>query len=189
MNSEKFGGSFLAATLAWTSQATQAAGMVITRTTVVVGMRTTLRFSCCAAPAKVDPMYLVHTIARIVKNASPGEMLLIVIVPETSIHGFVGMQLPADQVSESVENLKMDVTSIPLLPLMDGGKMPQAGLGLCCRKSAVGEAARQAVVDYLVMGGRLLDDAMVYNNHREVGQGVRDALTLGVAREDLLKIF
>lgn len=71
------------------------------------------------------------------------------------------------------------------IPLLGGGSMPMAGLGLCCRPTAAGDAVRQAVLDYLVMGGRHLDDATVYTNHREVGLGVRQALELGVPRSEI----
>jgi len=71
------------------------------------------------------------------------------------------------------------------LPLLGGGKMPIAGIGMCCRPGAAGDAARQAVLDYLLMGGRHLDDATVYQNHKEVGEGVRQAVALGVPRSEI----
>lgn len=63
--------------------------------------------------------------------------------------------------------------------------MPMAGLGLCCRPTAQGDSVRQEVLDYLVLGGRHLDDATVYNNHGEVGLGIRQAMDLGIAREEI----
>jgi len=63
--------------------------------------------------------------------------------------------------------------------------MPMSGVGLCCRQSANGDPVRQGVLDFLLLGGRLLDDAQLYNNHREVGQGVREAVSLGVPREEV----
>lgn len=60
-----------------------------------------------------------------------------------------------------------------------------SGLGLCCRPSAMGDAVRQAVLDYLVMGGRHLDDATIYSNHQEVGEGVRQAVAQGVSRSEI----
>lgn len=60
-----------------------------------------------------------------------------------------------------------------------------AGLGLCCRPSAKGDAVRQSVVDYIVMGGRHLDDAAIYDNHYEVGLGIRQAIALGVPRDQI----
>lgn len=87
--------------------------------------------------------------------------------------------------SKEVESLKIDPTSVPSIRLLDGGSMPMAGVGLCCRPSAQGDAVRQGVLDFLLLGGRHLDDAKLYNNHREVGQGIREAMSLGVPREDI----
>lgn len=63
--------------------------------------------------------------------------------------------------------------------------MPMSGLGLCCRPSANGDAVRQGVLDYLLLGGRHLDDATVYNNHREVGLGIKQAIAAGVPRSEI----
>lgn len=63
--------------------------------------------------------------------------------------------------------------------------MPISGLGMCCRPGASGDAARQAVLDYLVMGGRHIDDAELYSNHREVGEGIRDAMERGIPRSEI----
>jgi len=49
----------------------------------------------------------------------------------------------------------------------------------------MGDAVRQAVVDYLLMGGRHLDDAKLYRNHEEVGEGLRQAVELGVPRGEV----
>jgi len=76
--------------------------------------------------------------------------------------------------------------TVPSVPLLGtGARFPMVGLGLCCRASASGDAVRQSVLEFLLMGGRHLDDAEVYNNHREVGQGVREAITRGVPREEI----
>eukprot|EP00930_Biecheleria_cincta_P063071 TRINITY_DN48565_c0_g1_i1.p1 TRINITY_DN48565_c0_g1~~TRINITY_DN48565_c0_g1_i1.p1 ORF type:complete len:369 (+),score=40.17 TRINITY_DN48565_c0_g1_i1:38-1144(+) len=95
-----------------------------------------------------------------------------------------GWGLPP-KASDSVAELKIDAGAVPALPLLDGGKMPMSGIGLCCRPTAQGDAVRQAVLDYLTMGGRHLDDAMLYNNHVEVGKGVRQAVELGIPREEI----
>lgn len=89
------------------------------------------------------------------------------------------------QASQEVGALKIDPAVIPQLPLHGGGKMPIVGIGLCCRPTAQGDAARQAVVDFLMMGGRHLDDATLYTNHREVGEGLRQAVDLGVPRSEI----
>jgi len=87
--------------------------------------------------------------------------------------------------SAGVADLKISATSVSAVPLLGGGRMPMVGLGLCCRPSANGDAARQAVLDFLIMGGRLLDTAEFYRNHREVGEGIRQAVALGVPRGEI----
>jgi len=92
------------------------------------------------------------------------------------------------QPSADVAGFRIEPTSVPRLPLKGTPAefgMPITGVGLCCRPSAMGDAVRQAVVDYLLMGGRHLDDAMLYRNHREVGEGVRQAVALGVPRKEI----
>jgi diketogulonate reductase-like aldo/keto reductase len=63
--------------------------------------------------------------------------------------------------------------------------MPMSGVGLCCRPSATGDAVRQGVLDFLLLGGRHLDDAKLYNNHREVANGIRQAMDSGVPRSEI----
>ena len=53
---------------------------------------------------------------------------------------------------------------IPTTILNDGNHMPMAGIGMCCRDSATGDAARQATVDFLKLGGRHIDTARMYHN-------------------------
>jgi len=75
--------------------------------------------------------------------------------------------------------------SVPSLSLLGGGKIPMAGVGMCCRHSARGDAARQCILDFLLQGGRHLDTAQIYGNHKEVGEGVRLAVQQGVPREEI----
>jgi len=93
--------------------------------------------------------------------------------------------MPAARPSDSVAALQVDSKSVPSLALHGGGKMPMTGIGLCCRPTAQGDPVRQGVLDYLVMGGRHLDDADLYSNHQEVGLGVRQAMAAGVPREEI----
>lgn len=74
---------------------------------------------------------------------------------------------------------------VPALTLPGGAQFPMVGLGLCCRPSASGDAVRQSVLDFLTLGGRHLDDAELYSNHREVGQGIRQAIAQGVPRSEI----
>lgn len=87
-------------------------------------------------------------------------------------------------VSNAATN-SQSVSGVPSLPLLGGGSIPMSGVGLCCRRSAMGDAVRQGVLDYLLLGGRHLDDAKLYNNHQEVGIGIRQALEAGVPREEI----
>lgn len=60
--------------------------------------------------------------------------------------------------------------------------MPAIGYGTCCRKSAKGEAIYESTLTYLELGGRLIDTAMAYGNHVEIGRAVRDS---GVTRDSV----
>jgi len=88
--------------------------------------------------------------------------------------------------SPEVAGLAISPGSVKRLPLLGGGLgMPMVGMGLCCRPTASGQAVRQGVLDWLLLGGRLLDDAQLYSNHREVGEGLRQAVALGVPRSEI----
>jgi len=70
--------------------------------------------------------------------------------------------------------------------LPGGAQMPASGLGLCCRPTALHqESVRRTVLWYLLQGGRLLDTAQLYFNHRAVGQGVNEAVARGVPRSEI----
>ena len=72
------------------------------------------------------------------------------------------------------------------LELPSGAQMPASGLGLCCRASAYeAESVRRSVLHYLLLGGRLLDTAQIYLNHRAVGLGIKDAVALGIPRAEI----
>ena len=79
------------------------------------------------------------------------------------------------------------------LELPGGYRMPQAGLGMCCRPSAYDDVlVRRTVLWYLLLGGRHLDAAHLYLNHRAIGQGIQDAIKRGIPREEIFvttKIF
>jgi len=72
------------------------------------------------------------------------------------------------------------------LSLPDRGRMPANGLGLCCRASAYDfETVRRSVLWYLLIGGRHLDTADLYLNHRAVGAGIAEAIARGVPRSEI----
>ena len=69
-----------------------------------------------------------------------------------------------------------DLTSQPrprgemFLTLPGGGQMPANGLGMCCRPSAYDdETVRRSVLWYLLQGGRHIDTAQLYLNHKPIG--------------------
>ena len=64
--------------------------------------------------------------------------------------------------------------------LRSGLRMPANGLGTCCRKTARGQPIIDATKEYLRLGGRLIDTAMAYRNHEEIGEALRAS---GVKRE------
>ena len=68
------------------------------------------------------------------------------------------------------------------IQLRNGLRMPANGLGTCCRKTARGQPIIAATKEYLRLGGRLIDTAMAYRNHEEIGEALRAS---GVKREDL----
>ena len=61
-------------------------------------------------------------------------------------------------------------------------EMPAIGYGTCCRKSAKGEEVYQSTKTFLKLGGRLIDTAMAYRNHVEIGKAIKDS---GVKRSDI----
>jgi diketogulonate reductase-like aldo/keto reductase len=69
--------------------------------------------------------------------------------------------------------------------LKNNVEMPRIGLGMCCRASAGGAAATEAVQAWLEMGGSLIDTAFLYQNHREIGEGILRARASGVSSRDV----
>ena len=64
-----------------------------------------------------------------------------------------------------------------------GGKIPQVGLGTSGLKGEVGvEAVKNAIKN----GYRMVDTALLYANHKEVGEGIRQGLQeTGLSRDDI----
>lgn len=90
---------------------------------------------------------------------------------------------PADMKAKPCPFPRKKVKSVQL---PGGSEMPMSGLGLQNgRTSAQGEAARQNVYDYLMLGGRHLDCALQYENNKWIGEGVREAIDAGVPREEI----
>jgi 2,5-diketo-D-gluconate reductase A len=60
--------------------------------------------------------------------------------------------------------------------------MPALGFGTCCRASAKGPPLITSTKEYLQQGGRLIDTAIMYGNHRDLAVAIRES---GVPREEL----
>jgi diketogulonate reductase-like aldo/keto reductase len=64
--------------------------------------------------------------------------------------------------------------------------MPANGLGLCCRAEATDDqSVTRAVLWYLLLGGRLLDTAELYLNHKAIGKGIDLAVARGVPKDEI----
>jgi diketogulonate reductase-like aldo/keto reductase len=64
---------------------------------------------------------------------------------------------------------------------------------MCCRPSAYDpETVRRTIVWYLLKGGRHIDTAQLYLNHRPIGEGIKEAIKRGVPRKEIFvttKVF
>lgn len=70
-------------------------------------------------------------------------------------------------------------SSIPLITLNNGLKMPRLGLGTMTLN---GDTGTRCVVEAIALGYRLIDTAMIYGNEESVGAGIRQS---GIKREQL----
>jgi len=79
------------------------------------------------------------------------------------------------------------------LDLPNGYKMPQNGIGMCCRYSAYDNVlVYRTTLWYLLEGGRHIDTADLYLNHEPIGEAVKEAIKRGIPREEIFitsKIF
>jgi len=70
--------------------------------------------------------------------------------------------------------------------LPSGAKMPQVGLGMCCRAGAYDhETVRRNVLWYFLLGGRHIDTAQLYLNHAAIGEAIKEAIRRGIPRSDM----
>ena len=63
-----------------------------------------------------------------------------------------------------------------------GLAMPRIGFGTCCRKAASGKPLITSTLAYLRLGGRLIDTAQRYQNHKDLAVAIRKG---GVPRSQL----
>jgi diketogulonate reductase-like aldo/keto reductase len=67
-----------------------------------------------------------------------------------------------------------------------GAEMPAMGFGTCCRKSAKGQALQQSLALYFAAGGRLVDTADMYRNHKDIKVALQELFEGGrVMRRDV----
>jgi diketogulonate reductase-like aldo/keto reductase len=92
----------------------------------------------------------------------------------------------------STEAVPDDMTPLPrpvgesFLTLPGGATFPQNGIGMCCRSSAYDpESVYNTVLWYLLQGGRHIDGAHLYTNHRAIGRAIKEAMRRGIKREDI----
>ncbi len=71
------------------------------------------------------------------------------------------------------------MSTVPLIELNDGNKIPQLGFGVFQIKP---ENTAEAVRKALEVGYRHIDTAQMYGNEKEVGDGIRES---GVDRGDV----
>lgn len=73
-----------------------------------------------------------------------------------------------------------------MFTLPSGNDMPASGIGMCCRGTAYHSASvYNTVLWYLLQGGRHVDTADVYVNHRDIGRAIQEAIRRGVPRSEM----
>lgn len=64
--------------------------------------------------------------------------------------------------------------------------MPQSGIGMCCRPSAYDDVlVERTVLWYLLLGGRHIDTAALYLNHKPIGRAIQEAIRRGIPRSEI----
>jgi len=99
---------------------------------------------------------------------------------------------------EGVPSVPDDMKPLPrptkeLFLDLPNGRMPQNGLGMCCRWSAYdNRLVYRTVLWYLLQGGRHIDGADLYLNHEPIGEAIAEAMKRGIPRSEIFvttKIF
>jgi len=73
--------------------------------------------------------------------------------------------------------------------LPGGYQLPLSGIGMCCRHTAYDDVlVRRTILWYLLQGGRHIDTAHVYRNHKAIGLGIKDAIDRGVPRSEIFLV-
>jgi diketogulonate reductase-like aldo/keto reductase len=93
--------------------------------------------------------------------------------PEKSKESHKDRKKPAAKKEEkTTKKYRGGYVTLPFSPLGTEYKLPLTGLGMCCRPSAHGDAASAGVVDYIEEGGRHIDTARIYQNHKDIGRAL-----------------
>eukprot|EP00933_Yihiella_yeosuensis_P073945 TRINITY_DN82744_c0_g1_i1.p1 TRINITY_DN82744_c0_g1~~TRINITY_DN82744_c0_g1_i1.p1 ORF type:complete len:375 (+),score=64.99 TRINITY_DN82744_c0_g1_i1:67-1191(+) len=75
------------------------------------------------------------------------------------------------------------------LTLKSGAKMPANGVGMCCRPTAYDhESVKNTVLWYLLQGGRHIDTAAMYMNHKPIGEAIQEAIKIGIPRKEIFVV-
>jgi diketogulonate reductase-like aldo/keto reductase len=105
-------------------------------------------------------------------------------------HGFMNGTPPVPE-----DMIPRPRPSNELFKILPGGfKIPQMGIGMCCRSSAYDNVlVYRTVLWYLLLGGRHIDGAHLYLNHAAIGDAIQEATAnRGISREEIFvttKIF
>ena len=75
----------------------------------------------------------------------------------------------------------------PRLVTNNWRNMPQQGIGMCCRYTAYDpESVRRTILWYLLLGGRHIDTADLYQNHQWIGEALQIAMhQWNIPREEI----
>mmetsp|Transcript_347 Transcript_347/g.801 ORF Transcript_347/g.801 Transcript_347/m.801 type:complete len:368 (+) Transcript_347:50-1153(+) len=114
-------------------------------------------------PTKNDPTRTRRILLSTALGVSTAMFLLL------AIRGR-GRSTSADNAVKMESRAAVGVAST--ISLRSGLEMPAVGFGTCCRPSAKGEAIYKSTKLFLKSGGRLIDTAMAYRNHVEIGRAV-----------------
>eukprot|EP00929_Paragymnodinium_shiwhaense_P032062 TRINITY_DN17843_c0_g1_i1.p1 TRINITY_DN17843_c0_g1~~TRINITY_DN17843_c0_g1_i1.p1 ORF type:complete len:390 (+),score=95.04 TRINITY_DN17843_c0_g1_i1:52-1170(+) len=75
------------------------------------------------------------------------------------------------------------------LELPGGGQMPANGIGMCCRPTAYDDdSVYNTVLWYLLEGGRHIDTAAYYMNHKPIGRAMKEAMRRGIPRSEIFVV-
>lgn len=148
-------------------------------------------FSFCIKSFSLLVVVVAVLVGYIATSEVPaGTLFWLVHQPHTLYEHYHGKLTPA--VPEGMEAAARPANEVTF-KLPSGADMPGSGIGMCCRGTAYHSASvYNTALWYLLQGGRAIDTADVYVNHGDIGRAVKEAVRLGVPREEIFittKIF